>query len=163
MSTRCAEPPFQAGFHPPRNQPRTPRVTMVFRSKVDAWLAGVMIVALVGSAWAVAYTVRAGEPGAWVAVVILLATWVFVGLVTIPIEYVLEESELVVRSGVWRTRIPYDRITGIRPTRNPLAGPAWSMDRLRIDYRPGRFTLISPKDREEFLRELDLRTGLDRG
>lgn len=134
---------------------------MVFKSKVDTWLAVVMIAALTLSAWAVAQAVWTEAAGAWIGVAVLLVTWVFVGLVTVPVEYVLEDSDLVVRSGVWRTRIPYEQITEVRRTRSLLAGPAWSLDRLRVKYGPGRFTLISPVERDEFLHQLDRRRGIE--
>lgn len=42
-------------------------------------------------------------------------------------------------------------------TSNPLASPALSLDRLKIEYGQGHWIMISPRDREGFLRELESR------
>jgi hypothetical protein len=76
-----------------------------------------------------------------------------VTLLAWPTRYELHEHELVIRSGVIRYRIPYSDIRAVTPSRNPLSAPAWSLDRLRIDRKRG-FALISPQDKDGFLRAL---------
>ena len=74
-----------------------------------------------------------------------------------PVYYMITDFELVVRSGFLQYRVPLAWIVEVRPTRNPLSSPAWSLDRLRIEYRKGtktRYLLISPEDKTAFLREL---------
>lgn len=74
-----------------------------------------------------------------------------------PVYYMLTDFELVVRSGFLQYRVPLASIVEVRPTRNPLSSPAWSLDRLRVEYRKGtktRYLLISPEDKNAFLREL---------
>src|SRR5205807_8834563 len=65
---------------------------------------------------------------------------------------------LIVRFGPLSTSLPLDRIVEVFPTHNPLSAPAPSLDRLRINYqrKNGRmwFALISPKDKEAFVRDL---------
>jgi hypothetical protein len=80
-----------------------------------------------------------------------------VALLAWPTRYELHEQELVIRSGVIRYRIPYSEIRAVTPSRNPLSAPAWSLDRLRIDRKRG-YALISPRDKEGFLRVLAART-----
>ena len=50
----------------------------------------------------------------------------------------------------------------VQKTRAPWSSPAWSFDRLRIDYRsPGekpRWVLISPTDETRFIDDLAART-----
>jgi len=79
-------------------------------------------------------------------------------LVPAPCRYATAPPELHIRAGLLlRTRLPLDAIQQVRPSRNPLSAPAWSLDRLRIDYRKGtktRFALISPAERDAFLRSL---------
>jgi len=51
--------------------------------------------------------------------------------------------------------VPIGEITSIPPTQSPLSSPACSLGRLRIEYGRSRSILISPKNREDFLRELE--------
>src|SRR5258707_12255527 len=73
-------------------------------------------------------------------------------------RYEVTSTDLIVRCGPFRTIVPLDTIVEVFPTNNPLSAPAPSLDRLRINYRKktGRkwFTLISPKDKEGFVRDL---------
>jgi len=105
---------------------------LVFPSKVDTWLVVVLAAAIL---------IGAALP-AW----LLMAT-----------HYTLEDTELRVRSGPFRWSVPIREITAITPTRNPLSSPALSLDRLRIDYGRGRSLMISPADKDGFLRELERR------
>lgn len=129
-----------------------------YRSKVDAWL-GALIVAVPAIALVTAVLLQlSGDTGAavvgWlslagVAVLYVLVVW--------PVEYALEADALVVRFGVVRSRIGYRSIRGVRPTRNILASPALSMDRLGIDTGGALAPMISPADRDRFLDDLAAR------
>ncbi|PYS44061.1 MAG: hypothetical protein DMF71_05100 [Acidobacteria bacterium] len=53
--------------------------------------------------------------------------------------------------------IPLGAIDEVRPDRNPASAPAWSLDRLRIDYRSDDqpvSILISPADKVLFMQDL---------
>lgn len=41
------------------------------------------------------------------------------------------------------------------PTRGPLSSPALSLDRLRIEYGKRGVVLISPREKEAFVRALE--------
>ena len=88
----------------------------------------------------------------------LLAVVVGVLALVFPVNYRLTETELVVRSGLLRWRIPFDAIQEVHPTSNPLSSPAWSLDRLHVSYRSKggevHFLLISPENKRIFLRDL---------
>lgn len=71
--------------------------------------------------------------------------------------YTIGESSLLVRSGPFKWQVPIAGITGITPTSNPLSSPALSLDRLRIDYGRGKSLMISPKNKEQFIRDLEAR------
>ncbi|HCU23972.1 MAG TPA: hypothetical protein DF383_03065 [Deltaproteobacteria bacterium] len=85
-------------------------------------------------------------PGVFTALLLLLVVW--------PVRYTLTQHDLVIRFGVIRVRISYHSITKVLPTRTILAGPALSMDRLMIHYNDGGLALISPLNKEQFLRDL---------
>lgn len=126
---------------------------MRFRTKFDLWIVLVLTVIPVGAALAVAFS---DEP--WVLLVIL-PIWALVGLVVLPCDYTLEDDKLVIRSGVIKWRVPYDQIKRVYPTRSPLSSPAWSLDRIAIDYGK-TWVMISPKEKVEFLKELMARAKL---
>ena len=135
----------------------------VFATKVDAWLAAVMVTSLVGSLVAVAVAARETPRDAAIAGAVVLASFALVAAVAIPTRYTIAERELEIRSGMLRYRIPMDAILRVYPTRNPLSAPAWSLDRLGIEWRKGRarsLALVSPVRREQFLELLARHAGL---
>lgn len=118
-----------------------------FKSKVDAWLASLVGVALVGTC-----AVAAGAAfatGTW-AVLLILIPVALIGSVSAPVSYTLGSHALVVRSGIMKWEIAYTDIVDIKPTRSPLSSPAWSLDRLEVSFKHTSL-LISPVDRESFL------------
>lgn len=68
--------------------------------------------------------------------------------------YVVEHDVLRIVSGPFRWRIPLADITNVEATRNPLSSPALSMDRLKVSYGKRKFVLVSPEDKEGFIRAL---------
>jgi hypothetical protein len=75
------------------------------------------------------------------------------------VRYEITPSDLKLHFGpFFLAALPLDAIVAVYPTKNPLSAPAPSLDRLRVDYQKknGRawFTLISPQDKEGFVRDL---------
>jgi hypothetical protein len=68
-----------------------------------------------------------------------------------------------VRSGPFRWTIALDDIHAVTPSRDLRSGPALSLDRLRIEYGPGREILISPRDQSGFLHDLEHRRLVSAG
>jgi hypothetical protein len=125
-----------------------------FRSRVDWWLA-VLLVALpaIGLVAAIALQLS-GDGGAFVGWLSLLGiVLLYVGVVW-PVAYELGADDLVIRFGLVRSRMPYGEIRGVAPTRSVLAAPALSMDRLAIDVGGRTGAVISPDDRDGFLDAL---------
>ncbi len=133
----------------------------VYPSKIDRWLLVVLILSYGLGAWACLEALIAPDtPADRVIGAVVLGMLLATLLLVFPCRYRLTHSALHIRCGIIRSRVPLDAIERVRPTRNPLASAALSLDRLRIDYRTGRFTrsvMISPRDREGFLRELSAR------
>lgn len=126
---------------------------MRFRSKVDAWLVAALA-ALVGFPllMSIGAMRSANVPGG--ALLLMVLPIAFVIWIFTTTFYVVTATDLVVRSGPVNRRIPLTSITGVRATRNPLSSPALSLDRLEIEYNPGRSILISPVDKEAFIQLL---------
>ena len=133
---------------------------MIYYSKIDAWLVLVIWVAvllpLVLGSYNIAVPGGSPQAGGYLLFIGAL-TAASVLLLAYPVYYKITSSHLIVRSGVLRTEIPLSSIEEVRSTRNPLSAPAWSLDRLRIDYRKAgwaSFMLISPEDKARFMRDL---------
>ncbi len=136
-----------------------PRRTLVFAAKIDAWLllliAGSTVVCFYGAWLALS---EAGQVR-WGTALILLVSAAAPVWIVLSTSYTLGGTQLRVRCGPFRWTIPLAEIRDVRPTRNPLSSPAPSLDRLRIDYGKRRSVMISPRDKEGFLRELAVRTA----
>ena len=141
---------------------------MVYGSKKDWWLVGlvwggVSLPLLVGF-----YNVLA--PGGdlrlgWELVRAGTVAAAAVVLLTYPLDYEVTATHLVARSGVMRWRVPVASIEEVRPSRSKASAPAWSLDRLAVEYlkdgRP-RTLHVSPADKRGLLRELaDTAPGLE--
>ena len=128
----------------------------VYRSKTDAWLLAVLAVAIAVSLFAAIVTVSDGSAAAWP-----MAAFIAVIGVGLPIwlllstRYTLEPRQLRVQSGPFKWHIKVADITSITPSSNALSSPALSLDRLRIDYGSGRSLMISPRNKEQFLRDIE--------
>lgn len=129
----------------------------VHRSKVDNWLVVVLLIAMAVSL-AASLLVLATTPsgtGVWIAVPTAafgagLPLWLL-----LTTDYTLDDRHLRVRSGPMKWTIALAEIERISATRNPVSSPALSLDRLRIDYGKGRSLMISPRDRQAFLAEIE--------
>ena len=127
-----------------------------FASKVDAWLAALLlgsvllVIVAVASAWP-----RAASPA---MAAVLIATLVLgAGLplwIVAATGYRVEGGDLLIRSGPMRWRIAVDDIRKIEPSRSWLSSPALSLDRLCIHHgRAGR-VLVSPRHKDAFVQAL---------
>jgi hypothetical protein len=141
---------------------------MVHHAKVDRWLAaligGAALLEVAAGAVVLAAGLGAGAPDPQTSLTvgpILVGGGGLLGLALwgcYETRYEVTSSDLIVCFGPFRTTLPLDTIVEVFPTHNPLSAPAPSLDRLRINYRRksgGRwFALISPKDKEGFVRNL---------
>ena len=65
-------------------------------------------------------------------------------------KYVVAAEQLNINSGPFSWSVPIATITSVKETRNPLSGPALSLDRLEISYGKGQTIIISPANKAEF-------------
>ncbi|MBY6188470.1 PH domain-containing protein [Marinobacter hydrocarbonoclasticus] len=129
---------------------------MKFQSKVDGWLA-LVLVGSVGVCLAAAFylivSTNLTESG-WVVLSMLL---IGVGLpmwLLLSTNYRVEGDWLAIRSGPYRWRIAVSDIQEIRPSRSILSSPALSLDRLEICHAGGS-VMISPKDKSGFIAAIE--------
>lgn len=130
---------------------------LLFSSKIDLWLL-VLLLALPAGCFVAVVQLWDQLSGAlwWVLAILAVAAIVPLWLL-VSTRYSMSENELFVRCGPFKWTVPIAEITKIERTRNPLSSPALSLDRLRIDYGPGRSIMISPEPRKAFLQQLEHR------
>ncbi|MGJ7922895.1 PH domain-containing protein [Neobacillus sp. LXY-4] len=77
------------------------------------------------------------------------------------IKYVFEQDHLFIKGGLFKSKIPYDEITGLAPTKDIFTGYRLlsSKDALEVFYKSASFgsVKITPKNRELFISELKKR------
>jgi hypothetical protein len=119
---------------------------MYFPSKRDLWL-GLLIWGLVLLATIPALL----KPGKG-QLITMMAVILFIGWIWFGTGYEILENELKIRCGPFRQRIPLQEIKEIKRTRSPLSSPACSLDRMEIKYGKSKRVMISPSDKENFIK-----------
>lgn len=128
----------------------------VYRSKIDAWLLAVLALAMAVSLVVTFMTFSAGSPVAWLVAAVTVGIGVGLPLwLLLSTRYTLEPRRLVVQSGPFKWHIAVADITSITPSSNPLSSPALSLDRLRIDYGRSSSLMISPHNKDQFVRDIE--------
>ena len=132
-----------------------------FQSKVDGWIAAILIIALLMMlATLIAMTAEViREPSLLIAIVVIVLGIVLIAWLGLATYYEVDRTTLKVVSGPLRWRVPLAEITAVEETRSPLSAPALSLDRLRVRYGDNRSIVISPRDKAKFIKKLGLDTG----
>ncbi|MCR5139275.1 MAG: PH domain-containing protein [Bacteroidaceae bacterium] len=123
----------------------------VYPTKVSATL--VLIISLIMGCILVPYAIKS----LWVPFTIILILHFLLLFMLANIKYVITESQLIIDQslGKWgKEVIDISTIKSIEPTHTILSAPASSLDRLRISYNKYDDIIISPRRKEEFIRQL---------
>jgi len=121
---------------------------MYFPSKRDLWL-GLLIWGLTLLA-AIPALLKPGKG----QLIIMIAVILFIGWIWFGTGYEISDDELKIRCGPFRQRIPLQEIKEIRKTRSPLSAPACSLDRMEIKYGKSKRVMISPVDKDNFIKTI---------
>jgi len=94
--------------------------------------------------------------GIWGSVLFVSLVMFFVIYMFLSTNYTItNDKKLIVKAGFLINRtIDVNAIKKITSTRNPIASPAASFDRLLISYNKFDSIIISPKNKKEFIEEL---------
>jgi hypothetical protein len=141
---------------------------MVHHSKKDTWLvalvAGSILIPLAVGFYNL-FAAGGNLSLGWILLLSAALAGAAVLLLTYPLYYEITPTVLIIRSGIPLRQIPLSEIKDVSPTRNASGAPAWSLDRLQVNYhRNGEegFVLISPQDNLRFRRDLvSCGTGLE--
>lgn len=134
---------------------------LVFPSKVDTRLAVLIGGAIVVPIALGAYLWNTSQSASLTAMGAGLFTATLVGLLAVPCRYTLLDDHLLIHSGLIRQKIFYRDIDHIEPSSSSFSAPALSLQRVLITYRDG-FQLVSPRERDEFIRLLRERAAAAR-
>lgn len=126
-----------------------------FRSKVDAWLIvpvgiGIAVPVVMGVVRVLAGRVGLGTSVVLIAISLALA-WLCV------VSYTITDDTIIVKRGPIRSQMPLSRLRTLRGTREAIAAPALSLDRIEIRTDKGLWLLVSPADRPGFIRAIQER------
>ena len=135
---------------------------MLFRSKIDkSFLLLISFALLVMSAVFLMPLYFDQERSLQDTVIVLLLYLFSAGLIlwsSIDIKYVFYPNFLLVKGGLFRSRIPYAEISRVTETNEILIGYRLlsSKDALEVHYRTGWLgsVKISPKDKKGFIDQL---------
>lgn len=125
-----------------------------FASERDLWL-GVWIWTFLAFGLGMSIYLRLWGFTIAMVVVILFTAWIWWGT-----AYYITENSLKIKCGPFSQNIPLNKIKSVKRSRNYLAGCALSLDRLQIFYGNSGFALVSPKDRDVFIKQLQENTSL---
>jgi hypothetical protein len=121
---------------------------MYFRTKHDFGL-GLLIWGILFLATIPAIVQKAIPAFAIMIIVILFVGWIWFGT-----GYEICENELKISCGPFRQKIPLREIREVKRTRSPLSSPACSLDRMEIKYGKSKRVMISPADKENFIKTI---------
>jgi hypothetical protein len=128
-----------------------------FYSQRDTWLIFVLVFIIISSATACLMVMLAALP------IVLKLGLVLVCLASgcaLPIwtlmstYYEIDNTYLLVRCGPFTWQILRSHIESIQPSESPISGPALSLNRLLIRYKPNQTLVISPLDPQQFTQRL---------
>jgi len=126
--------------------------TRIYKSIVDTWFK-VMVAMFLGVPIVLGFFTG---PEIW-PVLLISAFWMaFVVWLYAATKYEITGDALIIHAGLYKRDIPVRSITSVKDSRSAMASPAFSLDRLEIQYGAGKVIFISPKDKAGFLADLDL-------
>jgi hypothetical protein len=130
---------------------------VVYKSKVDFWM-----LTMFGFAALLCAVVASGVMHGPGMVRLLLLPLLALGMglpawTVLMTRYTLTDEALLVRSGPFAWRIALRDVARIAATRDAGSSPALSLDRLRIEYGEARALMISPAEKDRFVRDITAR------
>ena len=136
----------------------TKRRIDTFPSRKDGWLVLVLSVTAAIEAIAAVALITIGPASVWsgrILPFLLVAAAVVIVWSLFGTAYRVEGTDLVIRSGLFRTRVPIASISSVAPTHSVNAALALSTTRLDLCCtNPKKHVLISPQEPAAFIGAL---------
>lgn len=127
-----------------------------YPSRVDSWLAVIMggtplLVIAVG-----VFTLTKSVGAGIVAIVTGLVVGGVIAALSMPCVYTLTDDSLKIRSGLLEDEVPLRKIRGAEKSGSLWSAPTLSLRRVKVTLEDGA-RVISPRDRDGFIADLDAR------
>lgn len=127
---------------------------MVYKSQVDKGAYIIPICVLLLSIVLSMFDGKINRHNIWI-VILLVGLWLlFIFINATTIRYVLTESELIVKSCMYKTTIKTHEIKSVKQIKGVCTAYALSMNQLELSCINGRKLRISPQEIEEFEEQL---------
>lgn len=138
---------------------------MVFRAKIDSFFISIMSITILVMSSALLIPIFLDKKISMLDTIIVFSLFIItVGFIiwsAFSIKYIFYDDYLFVKGGPFRSRILYQEITKVSPTKDIYTGFRLlsSKSGIEIFYKSGTFgsVKISPKENELFLSELKKR------
>lgn len=134
---------------------------MVFRSKVDMYFMNFVLIVILIIALAMFFPLYFEGGNVLIVTFIFLIFVSFLLWNVFSIQYVFYQDHLLVKGGMFRSRISYENITKVSPTTKIFVGYKLlsSKDAIEIFYKTASLgsVKISPRNKKEFISELKKR------
>lgn len=139
---------------------------MVFRSKVDAFFVNVMVIVVLVIASVTIFPLFLEEfrddlAGSIILILVFLLVIGFLLWTCFSVQYIFHQDHLFIKGGPFKSRIPYEKIIKVAPTKAIFTGYRIlsSRDAIEITNQTTVFgsIKISPKNKEAFISELKKR------
>lgn len=131
---------------------------LTFRSKVDTWVLVVLLLVVSIAVLGAEALVGLGTLTGWLGAALVGIVGIVLPLAILAYtRYALDEHYLTVHCGPARWAVPLKEISEVTPTLNAGVAPALSSSRVRVHYGDGRSILVSPDNKEIFMRSLETR------
>jgi hypothetical protein len=137
-----------------------------YKSAVDLWLAAILIgvpAALIFTGLSIGLGLNylhwhenLGRYAGFFFIGSGLSTGALIGTFSLPCRYTLRETDLYVQCGMLNWIVPYQDIRRLELSCSLWSAPALSLNRVKV-VRDDGFLLISPKNRTEFIADLQAR------
>lgn len=126
----------------------------IYKSKISWGLLAVPMLLFLGII--VSMIVKAEElSGILMTTAILLVVYLFILYLLMHTEYRIDADTLYVKSGfVYRKHLDISRIRSVKKTKSIFSAPAASLDRIKLTYDKFGVLVLSPKEKENFVKDL---------
>lgn len=127
-----------------------------FRSRIDSWIFILLIIAIGGMMVALVAALMNAVRGteALILVAVTIPGIFLIISTLLRTHYTVADGNIRVVSGPFAWNVPIAEITDISETHSRLSSPALSLDRLRISYGRSKSIMVSPEDKNGFLRAI---------
>lgn len=120
----------------------------IYKSKIDWWLGLFFVYPIYRSIVSII-------DGEWIGYPVLVFFLLFIVFISKSTRYIIAENQLIVKCMfIVNDRIEISKIRKIEKTNSVLSSPALSLDRIAIYYNKFDEIMVSPKEREDLIKEL---------